>query len=124
MKVLFYAPWSETPNTHITTFAQQINQRQVECAKNQVTITDSDKVDHFVAQMYLCDIFESKFLDDWEEALDKTRDATKPLFVAQYNKEQRKIDRESKHTPYESNAAFREITALAPQHDTSNKAAS
>ena len=35
-----------------------------------VTITDSDKVDHFVAQMYLCDIFEYKFLDDWEEAMD------------------------------------------------------
>ena len=25
IKVLFYAPWSETPNTHITTFAQQLN---------------------------------------------------------------------------------------------------
>ena len=50
--------------------------------------------------MYLCDIFESKFLDDWEEAQDKTWAATKPLFVTQYNKEQRKLDRESKRTPY------------------------
>ena len=56
-KVLFYTPWSDTPNTHITTFARKLNQRQVECAKNLVTITDSDKVDHFVAQMYLCNIF-------------------------------------------------------------------
>ena len=71
-KALFYAPLSETPNTHITTFAQQLDRRQVKCAKNQVTISDSDKVDHFVAQMYLCEIFESKFLNDWEEALDKT----------------------------------------------------
>ena len=64
-----------------------------------VTITDSDKVDHFVAQMYLCDIFESKFIDDWEEAMDKTWDATKPLFVTQYNKEQRKLERESNARP-------------------------
>ena len=116
MKALFYAPWSETPNTHITTFARQLDRRQVECATNQVTITDSDKVDHFVAQMYLWDIFESKFLDDWEEAQDKTWAATKPLFVTQYNKEQRKLDRESKHTPYESKAP-------APLSDTSDKAA-
>ena len=65
VKALFYAPWSETPNTHITTFARQLDRRQVEYATNQVTITYSDKVDHFVAQMYLCDIFESKFLNDW-----------------------------------------------------------
>ena len=76
--------------------------------------------------MYLCDIFESKFLDDWEEALDKTWASTKPLFVTQYNKEQRNIDRESKCTPYKSNTEFREITAPAPPsiaQDTSDKAA-
>ena len=56
--------------------------------------------------MYLWDIFESKFLGDWEEAQDKTWAATKPLFVTQYNKEQRKLDRESKHKPYKSNASF------------------
>ena len=125
-KALFYAPWSENPNTHITTLARQLNRRQVECATKQVTITDSDKVDHFVAQMYLCDIFESKFLDDLEEAQDKTWAAPKTLFVTQYKKEQRKLDRESKRTPYESNALFHEITALAPQniaHDTSDEAA-
>ena len=65
--------------------------------------------------MYLCDIFESKFLDDLEEAQDKTWAATKPLFVTQYNKDQR--------TPYESNTSFREITAPAPPSDTSDKAA-
>ena len=76
--------------------------------------------------MYLCDIFESKFLDDLEESQDKTWAVTKPLFVTQYNKEQRKLDRESKRTPYESNALFREITAPAPPsiaQDTSDKAA-
>ena len=125
MKALFYAPWSETPNTHITTFARQLYQRKVECAKNLVTITDSDKVDHFVAQMYLCDIFESKFLDDWEESLDKTWAATKPLFVTQYNKKQRKLERESKRTPWDSNVSSREITAPAPpsiNQETSDKA--
>ena len=71
--------------------------------------------------MYLCDIFESKFLDDWEEALDKTWAATKPLFVTQYNKDNREFNRESKRTPYERSASFREIAAPAPQsiaHDS------
>ena len=34
VKALFYAPCSETPNTHITTFARKLNRRQVECANN------------------------------------------------------------------------------------------
>ena len=58
--------------------------------------------------------------------MDKIWAATKPLFVTQYNKEQRKLERESKCTPYKSNASFREITAPAPQsiaQETSDKAA-
>ena len=43
MKALFYALWIDTPNTHITTFARQLDWRQVECAKNMVTVTDSKK---------------------------------------------------------------------------------
>ena len=57
--------------------------------------------------------------------MDKTWAAIKQMFVTQYNKEQLKLERESKNTPYESNTSFRDITAPASQsiaQETSNKA--
>ena len=65
VKSLFHEPWSDTPNFHITTFARQLKRRQAECKYNLVIITDANKVDHFFAQIYLSNIFESKLLDDW-----------------------------------------------------------
>ena len=65
IKAHFLAPWSDTPDAHVTTFARQLDRHQVECKEHGVTITNDDKVDHFVAQMYACGLFEAKFLDDW-----------------------------------------------------------
>ena len=45
--------------------------RQVECEDYGVTVTKADKVDHFVAQMYACDLFKATFLDDCEERNNK-----------------------------------------------------
>ena len=63
-KYHFLAPWSDTTKAHITTFARQLDWCQVECKYHGVTVTDNNKVDHFVAQMYSCGLFEAKFLDD------------------------------------------------------------
>ena len=61
------APWSDTTEVHVTTFARQLDMHQVECKYHGVTVTNDDKVDHFVAQMYACGLFEARFLDNWEE---------------------------------------------------------
>ena len=45
----FLAPRSNTPEAHVTTFARQLDMRQVECKDHGVTVTNDDKVDHFVA---------------------------------------------------------------------------
>ena len=52
IKAHFLAPWSNTQEAHVTTFAHQMDRRQVECEGNGVIVTNDDKVDHFVAQMY------------------------------------------------------------------------
>ena len=62
IKKHFLEPWSDTPNTNITTFARQLDRRQVECKDHGITVTEADKVDHFVEQMYACDLFEATFL--------------------------------------------------------------
>ena len=111
MKTLFHKPWSDTPKSHITTFARQLEFRQSICKENLVIITDTDKFDHFVAQMYLSDIFESKLLDNWEDGTDKDWFSTKTFFVTQYNKEQRKINRAITRTSYDRSSVLRETPA-------------
>ena len=93
IKAHFLAPWSDTPEVYVTTFALQLDRRQVECKDHEVTVTNDDKVDQFVAQMYVCGMFEAKFLNDWEETADKLWGATHPQFTRHFNKERRKLER-------------------------------
>ena len=92
IKAHLLEPWSDTSDAHITTFACQLDMRQVECEDHGVTVTEAKKVDHFVAQMYSCDLFEAKLLGDWEERDHKSWGATQPHFTKQYAKERRKLE--------------------------------
>ena len=110
VKELFHKPWSDTPNYHITTFVRQIERQQVEYEDNLVIVTNADKVDHFVAQMFLSNIFKSKLLKDWEDSTYKAWASTKKYFVTQYKNYQRKIYCASKRTPYDISAVLHETT--------------
>ena len=70
IKVHFLETWSGTPDALITTSDRQLDRGQVECEDHGVTVTEANKVDHLVAHMYACDLFETIFLDDWEESND------------------------------------------------------
>ena len=60
--------------------------------------------------MYACGLFESKFMDDWEETANKSWGSTNPHFTRKFNKERRKLEREKYHKHFESSAVFREAT--------------
>ena len=81
IKAHFLTPWSYTPYAHVATFERQLDRRQVDCKYHGFTITNNDKVDHFVAQMYACGLFEAKFLDDWEDTANKSLGDTHPHFT-------------------------------------------
>jgi len=51
----------------VTTYTRQLNRRQVECGKLNVTITDDDKILQFIGEMFASKLFDRKFLDDWED---------------------------------------------------------
>ena len=93
IKASFLVPWADTPNAHVTTFARQLNRRQIECDDHGVIITDDEKVVHFVQEMYACGLFEARFLNNWEENSDKSWTVTLPLFTNQFNKERRNLER-------------------------------
>ena len=98
--------FSDTPETHVTTFARQLDWRQVECKDHGVTVTNDDKKDNFVAHMYAFGLFESKVLDNLEETDGKSFWATQPHFLRQFNKERRKLERQNAQKSYESSSVF------------------
>ena len=112
IKAHFLAPWSNNPEAHFTTFTRQLDRQQVECEYHGVTITNDDKVDHFLVQMFACGLFQAKFLDYWEETSDKSWGATHPHFTQQFNKERRKLEGEKSQKNYESSAVFHKASHL------------
>ena len=122
IKAHFLAPWSNTLEAHVTTFARQLDMRQVECKDYVGTVTNNNKVDHFVAQMYACDLFEEKLLDNWEETADKLWGATHPQFTHKFKKERRNLEINNPQKHYERSAIFCETphlhTLKTPQEGT------
>ena len=93
IKAHFLALWSYTPEAHITTFAHQLDQLQVKCEEYEVMLPNDNKVDNFLDQMYVCDLFKAKLLDKWKENADKLWVATQPHFIRKFNKENLKLKR-------------------------------
>ena len=102
IKAHFHALWSDTPNSHITTFARQIDRRQIECSNHGFTITDDDKFVHFIQKMYVCGLFEARFLDDWGKKTTKTWKVTLPLLTTKLNKERRTLEHQHRANTFES----------------------
>lgn len=86
IKARFQAPWNETPDAHVTTYARQLDRRQAECLELDVVITDDDKILHFVGQMIDSDVFDRKFTDDWEDDAAVGWRATTQHFADEFDK--------------------------------------
>ena len=57
-KAVFVAPWSNSPDQHISAYAQDLTRRQNNATKYAVKITDDDKVTQLVACIYEADILK------------------------------------------------------------------
>ena len=51
MMEYFHATWTETPDDHASTYAAQLDKRQIECVNFDVVILDAAKTMHFVGHM-------------------------------------------------------------------------
>ena len=80
IKAIFYAPWSDSPNQHINTYARHLDRCQRYCVTLRSDVSDTDKFTHFVQQMYQSGLFEANFLEEWEASADQSWDATKSKF--------------------------------------------
>ena len=80
-KVYFDAPWSVTPNAHITTFAIYLNKLHLKCADFEVTILDAEKNIFFIGQMDLSGLFENDYLKDYYVTAEKSWKTTVDAFT-------------------------------------------
>ena len=56
-----------------------------ECAKLKNSISETDKVEIFVKNMYDCGLFKVKFFEEWEALTNKTWAPTRDLFTKEYS---------------------------------------
>ena len=77
--------------THITKFAKQLDQRQLECKKIGAEATDVGKLQTYVESMWESDLFDDKEMNKWEEGTtaNKTWTAAKEYFVPLYKRNTR-----------------------------------
>ena len=96
METYFAAPWTDTPDAHASTYAAQLNERQLECVDFDVFISDATKTILFVGQMDKIRLSEPKFIDNYENTPDKQWTMVVKLFAKKYDREMRRIKREEK----------------------------
>ena len=57
-KAAFVAPWSDSPDQHISAYARDLTRRHNNATKYDVNITDYNKLTQLVACIYDADILE------------------------------------------------------------------
>ena len=70
-------------------------------------IPEAAKTMHYVGLMEKSGLFEPKFIDDYDDEVEKSWATTTNRFVKQYDCETRRVRREADSKDYESMAAIR-----------------
>ncbi len=75
----------------ITKFARELDKQQKLCRDIRVPAPDATKVQHYIENMYLSDMFDDKEMQAWEikPSADKTWEATKTHFVSLYKSKEK-----------------------------------
>ena len=62
----FFAPWSDSPNQHLSAYVRDLTSCQNNATKYDVKITDNNRVTQLVACIYEASILEDSVMDKWE----------------------------------------------------------
>ena len=75
-----------------------------------MVISDEEKTIFFVGQIEKSGLFESKFIDNYDDEAEKSWTATGTIFVRKYDRDMRRIKREAENKYYKSMAAMRGVS--------------
>ena len=107
-KAAFISPWSNSPDQHLSAYAQDLTRRQNNATKYDVMITDDDKVTQLVPCIYEANILKDSLMEKWEESGDRNWTNTVKHFIKEYGVVTRAAERAAQRAGYKSAAAFRE----------------
>ena len=83
-KSAFVAPWSDSPDQHLSAYVQDLTRRKINATKYDVNITDDYKVTQLVPCIYEADILKYSVMEKWEESGDRSWTNTVKHFVKEY----------------------------------------
>ena len=107
-KAAFVAPWSDSPDQHLSAYDQDLTRRKNNAKKYDVNITDDEKVTQLVACIYKADILEESVMDKREENVDRDWANTVKHFVKECGVVTRSAERAAQRAGFEPSPAFRE----------------
>jgi hypothetical protein len=73
--IAYYVEWDG--KQHLTSFGKHLNDKQVHIKRFGITISDKDKLQFYLKQMYASKQFDKKEMTEWENKTNKT--AAAPL---------------------------------------------
>ena len=107
-KAAFVAPWSNSPDQHLSAYARNLTRRQNNAKKYDINITDDNKFTQLVACIYQADILKDSVMEKCEETSDRNWAKNVKHFVKEYDVVTRAADRAAQRAGFELAAAFRE----------------
>ena len=102
-------PWSDSPNMTMKEYGRQLNKRQRVAKKQGVTISDEDKITHFVRCAKDSGPFKEEWFMEWEATSDRTWTVVCNVWVGKCLEVTRAATMAEKRGGYESSAALRRI---------------
>ena len=122
MKEHYYRGWEVHIDEHIEEFVKRLNEEQKSLVRDQVKVTDDDKLQHFMEEMYDCNIFDRRDYKEWEDKADpdKTWAAAVKHFqdiVDNMDTYEHNVGNTAKRSKFESAAHVDEAAAVEERRD-------
>jgi hypothetical protein len=122
LKKHYYRGWEIDHEEHIEEFIKRLNEEQISLGRDKVVISNDDKLQHFLEEMYDCGMFDRRDYKEWEtkEDDDKTWEAATAHFteiVDNMDTYNHNIGGSAKKAKYESAMHVDEAATVEEQRD-------
>ncbi len=71
LRIAYYAEWDS--EQHFTAFGKRLNDNQVRIERFGITISDEDKLQFYLEQMYASNHFDKKEMTEWENKTEAVK---------------------------------------------------
>lgn len=122
MKDNYYRGWETDEDEHIEEFVKRLDEEQHALLNDRIKISNEDKLQHFLEEMYKASIFDRRDYKDWEDKDDDEKDwdaATEHYtgIVDNMDTYDHNVEGTAKRSKFESAAHIEDAAAMEEQRD-------